>query len=236
MLRKHVSPSMAVALIALFVALSGGAYAALTLPRNSVGAAQLKRGSVTASKVRNGTLTKADFKRGTLLKGATGARGAAGPAGSAGTPGATGARGPSAFDPLPSGASIQGAFALDTYTPNAAQTMFGQVTYPATLPAVPAFGVGATDPNGTDVSALAQSGKVDAACSGDAANPTAPPGKLCFYLGASRANLKPGTLDARAIYTNKPSSTLSLHAFSVVVDSLAAGAVVLDGAWAYTAP
>lgn len=43
------SPAMVVALIALFVALSGGAYAAINLPANSVGTKQLKNGAVTES-------------------------------------------------------------------------------------------------------------------------------------------------------------------------------------------
>ena len=39
-----------VATLALFVALGGASYAAVTLPRNSVGSAQLRNGSVTLSK------------------------------------------------------------------------------------------------------------------------------------------------------------------------------------------
>jgi len=45
------SPAMVVALIALFVALGGTSYAALTLPKNSVGTKQLKDGAVTAAKI-----------------------------------------------------------------------------------------------------------------------------------------------------------------------------------------
>jgi hypothetical protein len=51
--------------IALFVALSGGAYA-LSVPRNSVGPTELRPGSVTASKVRNHSLRASDFRRGQL--------------------------------------------------------------------------------------------------------------------------------------------------------------------------
>ena len=43
------SPSMVVALMALFVALGGTSYAALKLPKNSVGNRQLKTGAVTSS-------------------------------------------------------------------------------------------------------------------------------------------------------------------------------------------
>ena len=45
-LRRRPSPSMIVATLALFVALSGGAYAAVSIPADSVGSAQLRPGSV----------------------------------------------------------------------------------------------------------------------------------------------------------------------------------------------
>ena len=51
--------------IALFVALSGGAYA-LSVPKNSVGATELRPGAVTTSKVRNHSLQATDFRRGQL--------------------------------------------------------------------------------------------------------------------------------------------------------------------------
>ena len=45
------SPALVVATIALLVALSGTAYAAVTLAPNSVGTAQLKNGAVTLTKI-----------------------------------------------------------------------------------------------------------------------------------------------------------------------------------------
>ena len=48
-----------IALIALFVAMGGTAYAAATLPPNSVGTKQLKRSAVTGAKVKNDTITGA---------------------------------------------------------------------------------------------------------------------------------------------------------------------------------
>ena len=101
------SPAMIVALIALFIALASGAYAAVTIPANSVGTAQLKDGAVTARKLHNGAFTAAKIAFGTLLakdfkagqlptagrgeNGPRGPEGGAGPAGSAGATGATGA-------------------------------------------------------------------------------------------------------------------------------------------------
>jgi hypothetical protein len=88
------SPAMVVAFIALLLALGGGAYAQLRIPRNSVGNAQLKRNAVTSSKVKNRSLLARDFKAGQLPAGPRGPVGPAGPAGPTGPRGATGERGP----------------------------------------------------------------------------------------------------------------------------------------------
>ena len=47
----------AIALAALFVALGGTSYAALSLPAGSVGSKQLRNGAVTAKKIANGSIT-----------------------------------------------------------------------------------------------------------------------------------------------------------------------------------
>lgn len=111
--RIKPSHALAVALLALFVALGGGAYAATNLPANSVGSAQLRNQAVTvhklafnsvgtrrimnnaviSSKVRNGSLLAADFAAGQLPRGPQGPTGAQGPAGPPGPPGAGGGGG-----------------------------------------------------------------------------------------------------------------------------------------------
>ena len=53
---------MVVACIALTVALGGTSYAALTLPRNSVGTKQLKKNAVTTLKVKNNAITSPKVK------------------------------------------------------------------------------------------------------------------------------------------------------------------------------
>ena len=78
------------AFLALFIALSGTAYAA-TLPRNSVGTAQLKNNAVTAKKVKDRSLLATDFKSGQLPAGPRGPQGAQGIPGAQGAPGAAGA-------------------------------------------------------------------------------------------------------------------------------------------------
>jgi hypothetical protein len=75
-----------VATLALFLALGGGAYAAIALPANSVGARQLKKRAVTPAKLSRSS--RALLKKG--RRGPTGPRGATGAAGTAGIPGPTG--------------------------------------------------------------------------------------------------------------------------------------------------
>ena len=66
---RRPSLAMVVALLALFVALGGGAYAALKLPKNSVGSKQIKANAVNSSKVKDGSLLAGDFKASQLPKG-----------------------------------------------------------------------------------------------------------------------------------------------------------------------
>jgi hypothetical protein len=75
-----------VGLLALFLALGGTSYAAVKLPKNSVGTAQIKNKAVTQAKLSTATVEALKGAKGAT--GATGATGAAGPAGAKGDPGA----------------------------------------------------------------------------------------------------------------------------------------------------
>jgi hypothetical protein len=88
MIRNRLTFSNVMSFLALFVALSAGSYAAISLPKNSVGSKQLKAKAVTnaklasnsvsapkiqanavdASKVKDGSLTGSDINLGTLGK------------------------------------------------------------------------------------------------------------------------------------------------------------------------
>ena len=57
-----------IALLALFVALGGSAYAAAALPSNSVGTKQLKKSAVTAAKVKKNAITGAKILESSLGK------------------------------------------------------------------------------------------------------------------------------------------------------------------------
>jgi hypothetical protein len=94
--RRRPSPTMAVALLALSVALGGTSYAAITLPKNSVGTRQLKKGAVTGRKIASNAVTSRRVKDRSLLSVdfATGQL-PAGPKGEKGDPGPIGLTGPS---------------------------------------------------------------------------------------------------------------------------------------------
>jgi hypothetical protein len=64
-LRSRLTYANVMSSIALFVALSGGAYA-LSVPKNSVGSRELRRGAVTATKVKHHSLTASVFRRDAL--------------------------------------------------------------------------------------------------------------------------------------------------------------------------
>jgi hypothetical protein len=100
---RHLSYANVTASLALFVALGGISWAAVALPRNSVGAKQLKKNAVTApkikrnavtsAKVKDGSLQRGEFASGTLLQGPQGPQGLQGPKGDPGQNGAPGERG-----------------------------------------------------------------------------------------------------------------------------------------------
>ena len=94
--RIRLTYANVVSSLALFAALGGSSYAAITITGK-----QVRDGSLSGRDVRNGTLTSRDvrdrslrardFKRGQLPTGPQGATGARGPAGPTGPRGATGA-------------------------------------------------------------------------------------------------------------------------------------------------
>lgn len=91
--RLRPSPALVVASLALALSLGGVGYAAIKLPRNSVGALQLRNNSVSSSKIKNHTLKSVDFARGVVRQGARGSTGARGPAGNPGPAGPPGPAG-----------------------------------------------------------------------------------------------------------------------------------------------
>jgi hypothetical protein len=138
------SPAAAISLVALFLALTGGAYAAgVRLPASSVGTKQIKKNAVTLTKIAPAARK--------ALKGATGV---VGPAGPKGADGAAGAQGPQG-DRGPAGpvASADASGNIDVATsPQAGDTntiRIGTTQQHATF--IPAI---ANDNSGTGASAV----------------------------------------------------------------------------------
>lgn len=109
-MRWKPSPSMVVSLIALSVALAGGATAASNLitgaqiKNGTITGADIKPGSITSAHIKNGSVTTADLRNGTIAladvslparralskPGPRGPQGIQGPPGMQGVPGASG--------------------------------------------------------------------------------------------------------------------------------------------------
>src|SRR5690348_12492027 len=94
-IRSRLTFANVTSCLALFVALGGTGYAAIKLPRNSVGSAQLRARAVSGSKLRPGAVTTRAIKNGTIAtsdlsaKARSALRGLQGPTGPAGPAGVT---------------------------------------------------------------------------------------------------------------------------------------------------
>lgn len=161
---------MLVAIVALFVALGGSSYAALALPKNSVGSRQLKKNSVTSVKVKAGSLLASDFKA-SQRKQLQGPDGKQGPAGEQGVPGPQGAQGDTGpAGPFPDGAIPAGQTIRGTYgVRGESGSAYAAVSFGFRLASEPVshfIPFGGTPPAG---------------CPGTVASPEAQTGHLCVY-------------------------------------------------------
>jgi hypothetical protein len=62
----HSLKSQSIGVVALFVALGGTGYAAISIPKSSVGSRQLRNGAVTTNKIAKGAVTAAKLSSGSI--------------------------------------------------------------------------------------------------------------------------------------------------------------------------
>jgi hypothetical protein len=203
-----------IALLALFVALSGTTFAAtVALPKNSVGTVQLKNGAVTKKKINKRTIK--------ALKGNRGPAGQRGPTGLQGAKGATGPAGPF-VDELPSGKTVRGTFGNSGYPSGAS---FGNATH---------ISFGFRLHTAPTANFLTAGSPPTTACPGSASNPQAAPGNLCVYEttssnSASKGLSDPGSASVSFGHASRDGAIVWEY-------SAAAGFQYYWGTWAVTAP
>lgn len=77
-IRSHLSFANLVSLMALFIALGGTTYAAVTLPKNSVGAKQIKKNGVSASEIKRNAVGASEIRPNAVASGDIADNGVAG--------------------------------------------------------------------------------------------------------------------------------------------------------------
>jgi len=146
------SPALVVACIALIVALSGTGYAAVVLPRGSVGTVQLKNGAVNSSKVKDSSLTLLDVAPAerAKLKGDAGAAGAKGDTGAKGDKGDKGDKGATGDKGAPGAPGVSGYVLVEKKASTTNKFLAVQVNCPSGTK--PLGGGGGTPTPGAGVS------------------------------------------------------------------------------------
>jgi hypothetical protein len=226
-LARHIRHQL-IGYVALFFALGGAAYAATSLPANSVGSEQLKSGAVTPAKVAPATVKLFRGHRGkrgaTGPAGARGATGVTGTTGAAGATGGTGAQGiPGPFvATLPSGKTELGTYMIRGTAAVAGDRGGADISFGIPLASAPTATV------------LAAGASPTAACPGTAAAPAAAAGQLCIYEGFNNGNV--GVPLFQDPVNGTTGSTVRAFGASLVDQATASGAFTDSGSWAVTAP
>ena len=211
----------ALALVALFIALSGAAWAA-GLPRDSVSSRQLVDNAVKSRDVKDNGLRGPDVRESSLEQVPSAAS-----ADDAGRLGGNPASAYLRFDSatIPSGTTSFGAWrVVDEVVGSPDLYEFETVSRPGRAPApilAPSVNFAPGTAGGADN---------DDSCSGAVTAPTAPAGKVCLYLSESQ------NVDALGGYAVSNVGADNVFGFTVRATASSAGLVNADGSWAYTAP
>jgi hypothetical protein len=233
-LRPRLTYANVISTLCLFLLIGGSAYAASKVGKNSVGTKQIKNGAVTAAKLKRNSVSTAKLQDNSVstaklqadavtgakvqdgsLSGADIANGSISPSNLSGpSPTAPG-------DPLPSGRTETGAWAiLDGLSTAPATTGIG-LPFPAPVALSDATVNFEANTNGI-------ASDDDPVCTGTSQTPTAPRGKVCIYIAVGQTNV--GALSGKAVGSPGPSSV------GFVVTSTTSGTGQAQGTWAYTAP
>jgi hypothetical protein len=239
----RISPAMGVALLALAFAVSGTSFAqgAATRVGKLISGSSIKRGSITGTRIKSNSLTgtqinekslatvpsAATAKRAQLADRATNAQRATN-ADNALTLGGTAAAGflTYASHPVPSGATVTGAFGIEGASAAATATSndLEQVV------SLPGMAAGDLSNEAVNFASNAAATDGDATCTGNVLVPSAPPGKICLYLSSVRGIGT--TVEGLAI----PGIAGSRAGFVVHATTATAPDTGAFGTWAYTAP
>ena len=227
MIRKRLTFANVMASVAMFIALGGASYAAVALPRNSVGTKQLRPQavkrtdlaprSVTKSKLATRAVTKRALSR--WIRGQLRRRAAAGPTGPRGPQGPAGPRGPGAVPVRYAAAAsatpspvrlfetggLRVSTSCDVGGPGTTLTFSVRSAQAATLYETVTVDTSDTDPAGSDNLVLDIPAGVNQATGG----PSVEDGFV--------------SLAVQGVYVS-PSSTLDLTLFALVTDPAGAGA------------
>jgi hypothetical protein len=209
-LPRRLTYANVMATIAVFIALGGASYAAIKLPKNSVGTEQLKKGAVTPTKLSKAAQATlggdADPKR---------EKGQKGPEGTSG-------KSVTATTPLPSKATETGVFAAagGSETAVAGQLMTAVVQFVQPLPAP-------IDSN--HVVTLKQSESNADHCPGVG---QAAPGFFCAYVGYELGASFFSPFENPATGANGT----GVDGANAFVKTTGAGTGAIGGTWAVTAP
>ncbi len=202
--------------LALVIAIgTGGAYAASTLSKNSVGPRQIKNDSLKGKEIKADSLTGLDIQESSLAL-------SAGPQGPTGPQGPAGPEGP-VPTVLPSGKSLQGTWAAGSQATGNSNATLAAISFPYPLESNPTAQL------------VPPGGPATAQCPGTASAPTATAGFLCVYI-SDRANNN-GTPAFCSPTGGGCNATTARKTGTVVeVFSAAAGLYYAYGTWAVTAP
>jgi hypothetical protein len=215
--RLRLSPSMVVACLALSVALGGTGYAAITLPKNSVGAKQLKKNAITSPKIKDRSLLARDFKQGQIPRGPKGDTGAQG---AQGIQGIQGPAGPFPDGDMPAGKTLRGNWIANMTAVAAGDATFDTISFGFRLAVAPTAHL------------LAPGAPPTPECPGSLSAPEAASGHLCIYTY--------NNVNVQARFTCDPltsvcsSSSTNRYGTTVRVDAAGAGESYSLGTWAVT--